>query len=123
MLSLSGLTVSSREAVNYLDAFAQGDEIARASAFEHLLAILLRATDDLHLPENYKYHGGHTTKYDFAVEVLLQELHPYTGMPAEMVTPANRILICIRIWKRIREGAKFKIKDLYPEFFPIRATN
>jgi hypothetical protein len=110
---VNNLTVSSKEVINYLTAVASGNEQVKTAAFSHLIAILLRATDDLYLPNSEKVLSSNTPKYDFAVDFLLEELHPYLEVPSDMVLKAAFENKFRYLGRKFRCRVLNKIRDLH----------
>lgn len=101
------LTVSSETAVTFLTS---PDEHARTDAFNHLIAILLTATQGLYIPENEKYPGN-SARHSFAEEFLLGELEPYFGQPKEMILQAARDDKFRYLGRRFRQRLLNRIRD------------
>ncbi len=101
------MTACSRAAVAYLTST---DQQIRNDAFEHLKAIVLKATSGLYIPESEKYPGD-SARYSFAEDFLLLELHPYLEMPEEMIRHAAREDKFRYLARRFKQRLLNKIRD------------
>ena len=86
----------------------------KADSFEHLTAILLRATKGLYLPDPDGCDDGRDTeKYSFAREFLLTELSKYHGASREQIKQACRDNKFRHLGNKFRCRVLNRIRDAY----------
>jgi hypothetical protein len=102
--------VTTATCMKYLSAHARRDEEGKVDALWHLVAIMLKATSDLYIPEPVRSEGD-TAKYEFCMEFVLRELYPWIGKSLDEVEAAASKGVFRYMGRRCRQRCLNKIRD------------